>query len=77
MGRICLPGSLLIVPGPGDTAALELTLDEVDHPGEPRVLSAWHGVLQFQPGEKVWSQLGLTEVSGHYRYSRYGEETNE
>ena len=77
VGRIRVPGSLLVVPWAGDTAALPLTLDQVDHPGEPRVSLPWHRVLQLQPGQKVWGQLGLTEVSGHYRYSRYGEEPNK
>ena len=56
---------------------MELTLDHVHHPGEQDVLSPWHGVLLLQPGQKVWSQLSLTEVSGHYRNARYGEKTNE
>ena len=66
----CLPGSEMIVSRTGDTAALELTLDQVHHPGEQGVLSPWHGVLHLQPGLKVSSQLGLTEVSGHYRHAR-------
>ena len=70
-----LPGRLLIVPGPGDAAALEVTLDQVQDPGQH--LPPGHGVLLLQPAQKAWGQLGLTEISGHYGYAGYGEETKE
>ena len=74
-----VPASLPVSPGivsrAQDSAALEVALQQVHHPGQ--LLPPGHGVLHLQPRQQPGLELVVTEVSRHNRQHGYCDEGNE